>query len=350
MMGQRALMLALAVGLALATPGITQSEELVGHPYTPPPCEQPGWFPADFGLKDHTVFWYDGLYYIASIYLGSNGYEEQFAYAASPDLCQWQDLGGALTVRPPHAWDQFRIWAPYVANEDGVYYMFYTGVNQYFAQSIMLAITTNPADPASWERQGLAFLPSHAGSVWHGFRHWSDCRDPTVIQVDGVYYLYYTGLDVDGGIVGVATAPALAGPWTDLGAVATQPDAMLESPAVVAYGGLFYLFYHQTGDGGPVEVYRHGPTPTGPWSEPLPFYPGWAHEIWTGQGGAWYASFLTDYAISIRPLTWDDAYAPPRPVINGPLHRVFLPRVSHAGFDAGPAWNGQIHIRGEKVS
>ena len=28
------------------------------------PCQTPGWFPTDFRLKDHSVFWYEGSYYI----------------------------------------------------------------------------------------------------------------------------------------------------------------------------------------------------------------------------------------------------------------------------------------------
>ena len=77
-------------------------------PETAPPCDQFGWFPEDFGLKDHTVFWHDGLYYIASIYLADEGHEEQFAYGTSPDLCQWTDLGGILHERQAGEWDEFR--------------------------------------------------------------------------------------------------------------------------------------------------------------------------------------------------------------------------------------------------
>lgn len=317
--------LAVTVLLLLFLLPALQGEAVAGAP----PCPQPGWFPSEFGIKDHTIFLHDGVYYLASIYLGSDGIEDRFAYASSPDLCQWQDLGGILQVRPPGAWDEFRIWAPYVYEENGVYYMFYTGVTEAFAQSIMLAISSDPGDPGSWQRQGVVFQPDHPGMVWGGFDSWSDCRDPMVIRAGGVYYLYYIGLDTDGGIVGLATAPALAGPWSDLGAVLIQPDAMLESPTVAANGGIFYLFYNHTGPSGVGEVYRYGPTPTGPWAESLLFRPGWAHEVWTGRGGEWYTSFLTDYTVSIRPLMWDYAYIPPRPFIGGGAHRAFLPLVSH---------------------
>lgn len=306
--------------LLVAEPGAAR-----GQSPEAPPCDRPGWFPTGLGLKDHTVFQHNGAYYLAAIYLGSDGYEDRFAYATSPDLCQWQDLGGILAERQPGAWDEFRIWAPHVYQEGGVYYLYYTGVTQAFAQSIMLATSTDPADPGSWQRQGVVFQPDHPGSVWGGFDAWSDCRDPTVVRIDDVYYLYYTGLDVDGGIVGLATAPAPTGPWSDWGAVLTQPGAMLESATLTPYGELFYLFYHQTVAGDLGAAYCYGPTPAGPWTGPLPFRPGWAHEVWTGQGGDWFTSFLTDLTVSIRPLTWDELYTPPRPFIGAEVHRVWLP-------------------------
>ncbi len=290
-------------------------------------CEQPGWFPDEFGLKDHTVFWYSGLYYIASIYLGEDGIEDRFAYASSPDLCQWNDLGGILRERPSGDWDEFRIWAPYVYEEEGVYYMFYTGVTHAIAQSIMLATSTNPADPGSWERQGVVLQPSHAGSVWGGVDTWSDCRDPTVMKLGDLYYLYYTGQDTDGGIVGLATAPSLSGPWIDWGTIMTAPASMPESPTVAFYDSFYYLFYNDAGSAGLGEVFRYGPTPAGPWSEALSFHPGWAHEVWTGQDGKFYTSFLTNYTITIRRLTWDDFYYPSRPFIGEAVHHVLVPLV-----------------------
>ena len=85
------------------------------------PCQTPGWFPTDFRLKDHSVFWYEGSYYIASIYLPG---EMQFAYARSADLCNWETLTPILAERLPGSWDENVIWAPYVYEEAGVYYLY----------------------------------------------------------------------------------------------------------------------------------------------------------------------------------------------------------------------------------
>lgn len=292
-------------------------------------CDRLGWFPDQFGLKDHTVFWHDGLYYIASIYLGEDAYEDRFAYASSLDLCHWTYLGGILEDRPAGAWDEYRIWAPFVLKEGGVYYMYYTGVTTAMAQSIMLATSVNPANPTSWQREGVVFQPSHPGSLWQGFDTWSDCRDATVIEVDGAYHMYYTGRDTAGGIVGLATALSPRGPWSDWGAVVTNPSSMPESPTVTSYSGYDYLFYNDAGLGwsGLGEVYHVRPVQGGAWSDPLRFYPGWAHEIWTGQDGGFYTSYLTDYSITIRRLTWNEAYSPPRPFVGEIVQRVFMPLI-----------------------
>ena len=149
------------------------------------PCSQLGWFPTTFGLKDHHIFWYDGFYYLISIYLSP---ENQFAYGRSTDLCTWQELASVLPQRISGAWDEAAIWAPFVYEESGVYYLYYTGVTYAVAQSIMLATSTNPADPASWQEQGVIFQPTHPGKVWGGFNTWSDCRDPTMVKVGSIYY------------------------------------------------------------------------------------------------------------------------------------------------------------------
>jgi predicted GH43/DUF377 family glycosyl hydrolase len=306
------------------------------------PCEQPGWFPNEFGLKDHTIFEYDGLHYLASIYLAETGNEQQFAYASSADLCEWTDLGGILGIRRPGGWDEYRIWAPFVYEEGGVYYMYYTGVTgvsglaepEPLAQSIMLATTGDPSDPGSWIERGVVFQPDHDGMIWGGFDTWSDCRDATVIRVGSQYYLYYTGLDYDSdlrtsvGIIGLASSSSPLGPWLDQGAILKLAGAMPESPTVTVRDGVYYLFYNHAGAEVLGGMVRHGPTPAGPWTQASPFRPGWAHEVWTGRDGKPHTSYLEGYQVTIQQLTWDSFYKPPQPFIGEAVYRVFAPLVA----------------------
>ena len=282
-----------------------------------------GWFPTEFGLKDHTVFWYDGYYYLASIYLDS---QDRFAYARSVDLCNWDDLFPILTEHTLGEWDEMNIWSPYVYEESGFFYMYYTGVTYTMTQSIMLAISENPADPHSWQPQGMIFQPNHSGMIWVKDQ-WADCRDPMIIKYENQYYLYYTGSDTGGGIIGVATALSPTGPWTDLGSIIPPlPGALAESSTIAQVEGTYYLFYNQTGVG---ELFRMGTSPTGPWQDPLPFHPGWAHEIWVTPQGDWFTSYLTTPTVTISPLTWDDFYQPAHPWIGTDVFHILLAFLIH---------------------
>jgi len=290
-------------------------------------CDRLGWFPDEFGLKDHTVFWHDGWYYIASIYLGDDDWEDRFVYARSEDLCSWEYLGDILEERTS-GWESSAIWAPFVLAEGEVFYMYYTGVAPGGTQSILLASSTDPTTADSWEGQGLIFQPSHESMVWPGLGEWSDCRDPTVRRWGSRYYLYYAGQDEAGGIVGIATSESPGGPWQDWGAILTVPDSMLESPTVTLYDGWYYLMYNRTDGTG--EEMRVGPTPSGPWSESRLLRPGWAHEVWKTPDDVWMTSYLTTNQVSIQPVSWDDAHSPPWPFIGERVFHTWMPLVTQA--------------------
>jgi predicted GH43/DUF377 family glycosyl hydrolase len=172
---------------------------------------------------------------------------------------------------------------------------------------------------------GMVFQPNHAGMVWQP-GEWADCRDPMVVKEGDLYYLFYSGQDVEGGIIGYATATSLAGPWKDWGKVmpALSKGVMAESPIVVVHNANKYLFYRDTAQG---EMVRQSPQLTGPWQNPEPFAPGWAHEVWQDQSVKWYTSYLTNYSITIAPLTWDTFFYPAKPFIGEEVFHNVLPSV-----------------------
>lgn len=285
-------------------------------------CDPLGWFPSGYGLKDHTVFWFDGYYYVAANYIPG---ENRFAYGRTQDFCHWEQLDPILSERFPGTWDERAVWAPHVFIEDDIYYMFFTGVKFPFVQSIMLATSDDPADPSSWMNLGMIFQPEHAGMVWQP-DGWADCRDPMVVKQGDLYYLYYTGQDIEGGIIGYATAFSLAGPWKDWGrAIPALPKGVMgESPTVATYSHQRYLFYNDTSQG---EMVRQSTHLTGPFQNPESFAPGWAHEIWQDHSGIWYTSYLNNYSITISPLTWDTFFNPPKPFIGEEVFHNVLPNV-----------------------
>jgi beta-xylosidase len=282
-------------------------------------CEKLGWFPTEFGLKDHSIFLCNGYFYLVSIYLSP---EDRFAYGRSLDFCIWENLTPILKERHSGDWDEMNIWALFVYEESGVYYMYYTGVPNNYTQSIMLATSTDPKDPDSWQEQGLIFQPNHDGMIWQN-GIWADCRDPTVIKLGDLYYLFYTGLDVSGGIIGLAKASSPSGPFIDQGrSIKPVPNHILESPALIRYNNYFYLFYNKAYIG---EYYIIAPSVEGNWSDEVNFYPGWAHEIWQTQTREWYTSYLTNYTVTISKLNWDDYFIPVQPFIGLERYHQLLP-------------------------
>jgi beta-xylosidase len=285
-------------------------------------------------LKDHTLFEYADDYYLVTtqitLPLQTERDEYTFGYARTRDFCTWEHLSPALVAAGDEV-EQY-IWAPHVIEEDGTFYMFYTSVNANIAQQIALATSTNPADPESWQKHGIVFQPQHDGMVYDGPHTWSDARDPMVLRHDQQYWLYYTGRDSTGGIVGVAVADTLEGPWRDQGAVLrTAEGVMPESPFVIKHAGRFYLSYTAAEPGSAsVSHWQWATAPSGPWhparQEPL----GWAHDF-SFTGNWWLASYVIGpgRAIGISPVRWNTtAGTPPVPQIGWSL---FLPLVQRQG-------------------
>lgn len=275
-----------------------------------PGCDTPGWFPAGFGLKDHSIFKDAGYYYLIANQVPG---ENRFAYARTRDFCSWEDLGPVLGKRVTGTWEEQSVWAPYVLEKEGIFYLFYTGVTRNFTQSIMLVVMTDPANPASWRSEGMVFQPNHPEILWEPYA-WADARDPFVLFDNERYLLYYSAMGRSGPVVGLATASDPAGPWEDLGPVAYEvlTAGMMESPAITLHEGWYYLFYNYSGFG---ERYQVSRSPLGPWQPGGQFVPGWAHEVWDSYEGDLLTSYLTDYSVTIAPINWGSYSSIPRPFI-----------------------------------
>jgi hypothetical protein len=293
-------------------------------------CYNQVWRPANALLKDHALFRYDGYYYLIAIQIPLDPQQPEgqtFVYARTRDFCAWEDLGTVLGVGPAGSADEAQIWAPHVVSFGATWYMYYTGVNRNVAQTIMLATSTNPADPQSWSKRGTVFIPSHPEAAYPGPQSWSDARDPMIFYdwPSSQYVMYYTGVDKKNcpnglpicGIVGAATAARITGPWEDRGAVLRlDSPGVPESAYVVApgLGGSYYLFYNHAvagGVGGGQKLVV-GANPLGPWSAPTRFTPGWASDFFQSSDG-WIMSYLGDYEVGVTRLIWDSRFTPARP-------------------------------------
>ena len=207
-------------------------------------------------LVDHSFIEKDGrmhLFYNR----GYVGYEwdtkqvNTVGHAVTDDLVHWTWEPPVLSVDPAQ-FEEYGVWSPGVAEKDGVYYMYYTGVNFNVAQAICLATSR---DLYHWERyaDNPVVKPGPWGP-WSADR-WSDCRDSMVfVDNDGTAYMYYctSRYTENGGArpaLGIASSSDMLH-WRDEGAYCFDIcDQALESPFVLRRGDAYYLFYTNCGYG-----------------------------------------------------------------------------------------------------
>jgi hypothetical protein len=145
--------------------------------------------------------------------------EKFFAHATAPELM------GPWTKQPPvlqadSEEQELVMWAPYVIQEGGTYWMYYcAGGSSDATYQIHLATST---DLWTWERSAANPM------LVDGY----DARDPMVFQVDDQWALYYCATTTPQG--GNHTVKAMTGPdlyhWSD-------PKEVFRSDQIGTYGG-----------------------------------------------------------------------------------------------------------------
>ena len=208
-------------------------------------------------LVDHSVIVKDGhvhLFYNRSY----PGYEwdtmptDTVGHAVTEDLVNWKIEPPVISV-DVNMFENYQVWSPGVAEKDGKYFMYYTGVNINSAQAICLATSD---DLYSWTKyeNNPVLTPGEWGN-WDASR-WSDCRDSMVfVDGNGTAYMYYCTCKRDEitnryvPAVGIASSKDMVH-WTDRGAhVFDICDIALESPFLLKKDGKYYLFYTNCGHG-----------------------------------------------------------------------------------------------------
>src|SRR5262245_185272 len=105
-------------------------------------------------FNDHCLIRHDDVWHFFGIVgpIGRSCYDEgsevSFAHATSRDLLQWQECPDVLTVTGSGP-DSHHVFAPHVLFKDGLFHMFYTGVDGKRRQRICLATSI---DLFSWQR------------------------------------------------------------------------------------------------------------------------------------------------------------------------------------------------------
>lgn len=208
------------------------------------------------------------------------GSGEDFGHATSKDLFDWTPEPSVLPIGPPGAWDEAKVYAPDVQEWKGLYYMVYTGVNRNFAQRLG---TATSRDLFHWEKSSAnPIVTPGTWSDWSADRPSAGRDGMLLLDPSGQRHLvYYTATTRDGrACIGLAGSADLTR-WEDHGPTYIEDDrsySSLQSPYVVPYDGLYYLFYSAKSPNPLVPaisgytrwemVYQIGETPTGPWRKP----------------------------------------------------------------------------------
>jgi len=175
----------------------------------------------------------DGLYYWYYHAVWNGHYHIKVAWSASP-TGPWTQYPNALLEPDSETFDNASVACPTVVQEEGTFYMFYSGENQTdYYWSVGLAVADHPLGP--W-RKVSELLPNF-GYVTSVSHH------------DGRYFMYaQSNRQNDYGPTVVATSFSLIGPWTVEGVALPESgepweSAGTESGTVLRINNHYVLFY-----------------------------------------------------------------------------------------------------------
>lgn len=207
-----------------------------------------GYAPSGFYLKDFCVIKKDEEYHLFHIAGVPNvscclpGNETWFGHATTKDFLTWQTHEPCFYIDPT-SWDNGHVFAPFVIEKSGAYWMFYTGVALDNTQRIGVAVSQ---DLFHWSRVSdrpiirpeeydWAFCPTSKGAA---------CRDPHVMKHGEDYWLYYTAVTKKGrACVARAISKNLVD-WQDAGPAYLEKDLTHpESSNVQEWQGKYLLFF-----------------------------------------------------------------------------------------------------------
>ncbi|MFN8586992.1 MAG: family 43 glycosylhydrolase [Candidatus Eisenbacteria bacterium] len=283
--------------------------------------------------KDFTLVKRDGVYHL--FYIRNNTAvpatqsELDFGHAISTDFYHWTQLDPVLHV-DSLGWDNAHVWAPHIVERDGLYWMFYTGIQnqpgQYnFTQRMGLAVSP---DLMNWTRQGEIFDTSLAPwAWWNPAKALPACRDPFVMpdpNRPGMWLMYYTASPLADSTVtevGIAQSAGDFTQWTDFKPLlityqSFSFNTLTESPHVFEHNGLYYLVI-TTNAGQPLSLYTSA-NPTGDPAEWV--YRGRLRNMLGYDTNSWFASesfrdgdhdlfmFIQGDRVEIREILWGTSW------------------------------------------
>lgn len=194
-------------------------------------------------------------------------------HSVSRDLVTWRELPDALVHEDAPAFDDQGIWTgSIVRDDDGLYHLFFTGIEQRTLSGIQRTGHATSTDLVTWQRSGTQAVVS-ADARWYatmdqGGRE--DWRDPWVFRDGDRWRMLLTATSATGpegqrGCVASAVSEDLRHWTVEAPLVAGVGLRQLEVPQVEFVDGGWVLLFCLTG----TDVHRPGlPQVTGTWSVP----------------------------------------------------------------------------------
>ncbi|MBD3223013.1 hypothetical protein GF314_17425 [bacterium] len=248
----RAGFLVAATALLLAAPATA----LLSIDFEQPYYVHPGWQVWDFCFVEH-----EGLHHIFYLAVPVDDADptnsDAIWTASSPDLIHWSEPQVAIEISDlPH--ENEALWAPDVVldEETGTWWMAYTGVDEFYNQSICLARSRNLADWSKLDTNPVV-QPAFPEFLYNPDLGWSECRDPYLFEQDGLWHMTVSVLRADmpggRGAIGVATSEDLM-TWSEVEVFCLNdgetPERALESSQYHEVTGGHHVFFHEWASGG----------------------------------------------------------------------------------------------------
>lgn len=230
--------------------------------------------------------------------------EDNFAHAVSSDLYTksgWVKKPFALSTDT--AAGEAHLWAPYVIEHEGLYYMYYCAGGK-TSHEYQLKLATSK-DLYTWQRH-----PANPMFV-DGF----DARDPFILRIADKWIMYYTATSKpEGGhhvVCAIESADLIH--WGGRRVVFTDPSigtwaGPTESPFVVHRGGSYYLFIGPRNGYRGTCVYRSSDPFSWTIEQQVGKIDSHAAEVILDRDGKWYVSHCGwgQGGVYLAPLTWKD--------------------------------------------
>ncbi len=224
-------------------------------------CESSSPEGSEIFYADPTVYTEGGKFYLTGT---RTGRPQGFTLLESSDLETWTPAraDSMILVKGGGAFGEKGFWAPQILKEDGKYYLTYTANEQTVlaaADSLAGMYTQTEASPIDGSEKNIdSFLFKDDDGKWYLYH----------VRFDHGNFLHVGEFDLATGTVKPGTVQRLFNntqPWEATPAYDSAP--IMEGPTVVKLDGKYYLFYSANHFQSPDYAvgYAVADSPTGPW-------------------------------------------------------------------------------------